>query len=290
MAPMSSGTHLAARGEAFRRLHDVGIFVMPCAWDAITARLFDQAGFAAIGTTSGGVNWSHGRPDYVYSASFDEMLESYGAIADATRLPVSGDLENGYSDDPEGVADVIGRSIAAGMVGGSIEDRSLTDPSGLVPVNLAAEKVAAAREAADASGITYTLTARAESLFTDVDDRLDDAILRVNRYVEAGADCIFIPGVADISSIETVVRNVDAPVSVGIGSGGGSLSLEALTEAGVRRVSTGGALPRSVYAFIRAAAEEMLAGSFAGTVEAIPEDEINNMLTVPPDQRLGSAT
>lgn len=251
---------------------------MPCAWDAISALLFEQAGFAAIGTTSGGVNWSQGRTDYVYSTPAEEMLNSYRRIAAATALPVSGDLENGYSDDPAAVADMIRQSIDAGMVGGSIEDQSLTTKSGLVPIDLAADKILAAREAADASGVVYTITARAESLYTEVSDPLGEAIARANRYVEAGADCIFIPGLSDLADIRVAVQSVGAPLSVGIGSGGAALRLEDLAEVGVRRVSTGGALPRAIYAFVQSVSSEMLAGSFESVVSAIPETEINEML------------
>lgn len=244
----------------------------------MSAKLFEAAGFAAIGTTSGGVNWSHGRTDYVYATSSVDMLHSYRAVADATDLPVSGDLENGYSDDPDAVADLIRRSIDAGLVGGSIEDHSVAHPSGLVPVDLAAEKIAAARAAADATGSTFTITARAESLYTDVTDSLDDAITRAQRYAEAGADCVFIPGVDDLDAIRAVTSAVDAPVSVGIGSGGGALRLDDLAAAGVRRVSTGGALPRAVYSFIVSACRQMLAGSFDAVGDAMSEAEVDALL------------
>ena len=131
--------NLQEKGTAFRQLHESGIFVMPCAWDAISALLFQRAGFDAIATTSGGVNWSHGRPDYVYGVPRDEMLASYGEIAAATHLPLSGDLENGYGDTPSAAADCIRRAIDNGLVGGSIEDHSATHPSGLVPIELAVE-------------------------------------------------------------------------------------------------------------------------------------------------------
>jgi len=267
-----------AKGERFRALHQSGIFIMPCAWDAMSALLFQQAGFEAIGTTSGGVNWSNGQSDYVYGTPSAEMLANYGRIAAATKLPVSGDLENGYSDQLDAVADVVRQAIDAGLVGGSIEDHSTTTTSGLLPVDLAAAKIQTAREAADASGITFTVTARAESFYADVADPLADAIARANRYADAGADCIFIPGLADLETIRAVTREVSAPLSLGIGSGGGTMSLEDLAEAGVRRVSTGGALPRAIYAFIKNASRSMLAGSFESMSGAISEADVNVLI------------
>ena len=267
-----------AKGERFRALHQSGIFIMPCAWDAMSALLFQQAGFEAIGTTSGGVNWSNGQSDYVYGTPSAEMLANYGRIAAATKLPVSGDLENGYSDQLDAVADVVRQAIDAGLVGGSIEDHSTTTTSGLLPVDLAAAKIQTAREAADASGITFTVTARAESFYADVADPLADAIARANRYADAGADCIFIPGLADLETIRAVTREVSAPLSLGIGSGGGTMSLEDLAEAGVRRVSTGGALPRAIYAFIQNASRSMLAGSFESMSGAISEADVNVLI------------
>ena len=251
-----------ARGDAFRALHADDIFVMPCAWDPISALLFERAGFASVATTSGGVNWGKGRPDYVYGVSRDEMLGSYGEIARATQLPLSGDLENGYGDTPEAAAECITAAIEYGLVGGSIEDHSATDPTGMVPIELAVEKIAAARAAADASGITFTITGRAESFYGNVDDPLTDAIERANRYVAAGADCIFIPGLTTIEVIASTAAAVDAPLSIGIGTGGSNYTLDELGDAGVRRISTGGAVPRAVYSAIDQIGREMLDGSF----------------------------
>lgn len=271
---------LSARAAAFRDLHQSGTFVMPCAWDAGSAGLFEHAGFAAIGTTSGGVNWSNARPDYVYAVGRDEMLDAYAAIAFATSLPVSGDLEDGYGDHPDEVAGTIDRAIARGLIGGSIEDQNRSPEPGLRPIEDATERIAAAREAADASGIEFTITARAESYFGGVDDAFADAVERANRYVEAGADCIFVPGPADVATISRLVAEVDGPISVGIGSGGGELTVASLADVGVRRISTGGALPRALAAAVRAASNEMLgAGTFTFTNGAMGEATINSLFT-----------
>lgn len=269
----------AARAAAFRRLHHDGIFLMPCAWDAGSARFLEAAGFAAIGTTSGGVNWSRGRQDYVYSVPRDAMLAEYGEIASAVAVPVSGDLENGYGATPSEVADTIRAAIRLGMVGGSVEDQSDEPGPGLIPIGAAVERVAAAREAADGLLADFTLTARAESFFGGVDDPLADALERTTRYVEAGADCIFVPGLSDLDSLRRLVDAVGVPVSLGVGAGGGSLDLDGLQEIGVRRVSTGGALPRALYAQLVEASRAMLdTGTFAFAGQAIPEDDVNDLM------------
>lgn len=272
---------LREKARVFRELHtSSGIFVMPCAWDAGSARLLQSFGFTALGTTSGGVNWGAARADYVYATPRETMLEAYGAITSAVSIPVSGDLENGYGGRPEDVAATIRLSIEHGMVGGSIEDQSSDAKPGLLDKTHAAERVCAAREAADASGIEYTLTARAESYFGNVADPFSDAVERANCYRDAGADCIFVPGPSDLDTIQAVAGAVDAPLSVGIGSGGGDLDLVSLRDAGVRRVSTGGGLPRALYALIEEASREILQqGTFGYSTRALTEDHLNTLFS-----------
>ena len=263
-------------GQAFRELHTGGTFVMPCAWDAGSARLFEVAGFAAIGTTSGGVNWSNARPDYVYGVDRDTMLDAYASIALATALPVSGDLEDGYGTTANEVGDTIQAAIDRGIVGGSIEDQDRSPVPGLIALDAAVERIAAAREAADIAGIDFTLTARAESYFGGVDDPFADAVERANCYLEAGADCIFVPGPADLATISQLVAEIGGPLSVGIGSGGGELTVASLADVGVRRISTGGALPRALAAAVTAASKEMLrSGTFSFADGAMAESAIN---------------
>ena len=273
----------AAKATQFRALHNDGIFVLPCAWDAGSARLFASAGFAAIGTTSGGVNWSAGRPDYVYSVDRADMISAYGQIAKAVEVPVSGDLENGYGPTTDDVARTIRLSVEHGMVGGSIEDQTSETAPGLFPVGQAVERIAAAREAADASGIDYTITARAESYFGGVTNPFYDAIERANRYALAGADCVFIPGLSTLEELRSAVDAIDAPMGVGIGSGGAELTLDALAEIGVRRVSTGGLLPRALAGFVTRASREMLdLGTFDYGQGAISDIEIDGLHTQSP--------
>lgn len=270
--------HQRAKASAFRALHRRGLFVLPCAWDAGSAKLLSAAGFAAIGTTSGGVNWKNGDRDYVYSVPRDTMLAEYGAIASAVDLPVSGDLENGYGAQPEAVAETIQHSIRHGMVGGSIEDQA-SDGSGLFAIDHAAERIAAARAAANSMLSDFTLTARAESFYGGHADPMADAIMRANRYVEAGADCVFVPGPSTITEFARLVREIDAPISVGIGSGGGALTLAELETIGVRRVSTGGALPRALYSHLISAANEISAhGTFGFCTSAIEAEALEDKL------------
>ena len=274
---MSINTSLQQKGLDFRQLHETGIFVMPCAWDAMSALLFERVGYAAIATTSGGVNWGHGRPDYVYGVPRDEMLASYGQIAAAIQLPLSGDLENGYGDDPSAAAECILQAIEHGMVGGSIEDHAADDLTAMLPVEAAVEKIAAAREAADSSGLTFAITGRAESMYFDVANPLDDAIERSNQYAAAGADCIFIPGLTDIETIASTAANVDAPLSIGIGTGGSNYTVAELADAGVRRISTGGAVPRAIYSSIDSIAREMLDGTFTFMSDIMPDTDVESL-------------
>jgi len=263
---------LRAKAQAFRKLHEQGTFIMPCAWDPASAALFEAAGFVSLGTTSGGVNWSQARADYVYAVDRSEMLAAYQSIVSATSLPVSGDLENGYGDTIADVQSTIAAAIGHGMVGGSIEDQSSESPGALLPVALAAERIAAARATADELLPDFTLTARAESFFGEIADPMSDAIERAHRYVAAGANCIFVPGAVTPDQLALLVAEIPAPISLGIGVGGGDLTTDILAEIGVRRISTGGAIPRMLYAkFLEAATEMHTAGTFTFTADAISD-------------------
>ena len=271
---------LKKKGEAFRALHDAGgCFVMPNAWDIGSAILLQQAGFASIATTSAGVNYSAGVTDYDYAVSREDMIDSYGRIARSVETPCSGDLENGYGDDPETVAETIRLSIEAGMVGGGIEDHSGDSGQPLYDVSFNAERIRAARAAADASGVDFTLTARAECFLVGHEDPLRESIRRLNAYREAGADCLYAPGVRSAEGIGTLTREVDGPVNVVMGLSGAPLSLAELTDLGVRRVSVGGALFRAAYAVVRDAGRAILDdGRFDFAENAIPDAEFNALV------------
>lgn len=208
------------------------------------------------------------------------MLAEYGQIASAVSMPVSGDLENGYGPTPADVAETVRAAIGFGMVGGSFEDQSSDPGPGLMAMLDAAGRIAAARQAADELMANFTITARAESFFGGVDHPFEDAVQRANLYVEAGADCIFVPGLSDLESLKRLVDAVPAPISLGVGSGGGSLAIDRLRAIGIRRISTGGGQPRALYAAIADAGREMLqAGTFTYTDHVIPEDDMNTLMS-----------
>ena len=266
-----------SKAQAFRALHQKPeTFVMPCAWDPSSAIIFEELGFACIGTTSGGVNWSQGRSDYVYSVPREQMLETYAAIAGATSKPVSGDLENGYGDDCSDVSETIRQSIILGMVGGSIEDQTMNASGQLFDTEHAVERIVAARESADSMGLEYTLTARCEAYSTDMADPYTEVVQRLNRYYAAGADCLFVPGISDTKTLQQLVQDVDGPISFGMGASQQPLSIDILSQLGIRRISTGGGLPRAAFSLIRHAATQILeSGTFGYLNSAISDPDIN---------------
>lgn len=268
---------LAAKAAAFRRLHrEVGIFVMPNAWDAGSAKFLQAAGFEAIATTSGGVNWAAGRRDYVYDVPASEMFDAYRHMAEAVDIPVSGDLENGYGRDPETVALTIARSVECGMVGGGIEDSTAEPGQPLYEAELAVERIRAARQAADESGIDYTLTARCEVFCTDLERPYAIAVERCNRFAEAGADCVFAPGLVGRDDIKRFVNDVTVPVNMVVGLAKPQMSVAELQDLGVRRISTGGSLARACFGYLKRIAEEIaINGQFGYLDDAIADPDID---------------
>ena len=222
------------KAEAFAALHAGEPFVIPNPWDAGSARVLAALGFEALATTSSGFAFTLGRRDG--KVNLDEVVEHAAAIDRATELPVSVDLENGYGADPGSVARAIGRVAEAGAVGGSIEDY---DPAGhLYKSQHAAERVAAAAEAARALAFPFVLTARAENHIRGNPD-LDDTIARLRAYEQAGADVLYAPGLHGADEIRAVCAAVSLPVNVLAVPG---FSLAQIVEAGARRVSVGGSL------------------------------------------------
>ncbi len=268
---------IAAKARAFQELHrGPDIFLMPNAWNAGSARILAAAGFAAIGTTSAGMAFSLGRPDYDGRLSRAETIAELGRIAAAVEVPASADLEAGYGPGPEDVATTIREAIAAGAVGGSIEDHTGDPDAPLFEPALAAERIRAARAAANASDIAFTLTGRAECYLVDHPDPFAESVRRANLYRAAGADCLYVPGVRDAATIAGLVREIDGPLNVVIGLAGEPLTLAQLQDLGVRRVSIGGSLARAAFTTIRRAAEEMARnGTFGFTQDAIPDAEMS---------------
>jgi 2-methylisocitrate lyase-like PEP mutase family enzyme len=264
----------AEKGLAFRALHArAGAFVMPNPWDAGTARLLAHLGFEALATTSAGCAFSLGQSDNTLNR--DQAMAHASAIATATDLPVSGDLENGFGDEPKYVAETIRLAAAAGVVGGSIEDMTRQADRPIYEKEYAAERIRAAAEASRALPFAFTLTARAEN-FLAGRHNLADTIGRLQAYQEAGADVLYAPGLPNKNAIAAVVSSVDRPVNVVMGLQGVNLTLEELFALGVRRVSTGSALARvALGAFLRAARGLRETGEFGPLGDAVSYLKIN---------------
>lgn len=265
---------VAAKRAAFRDLHREGCFVLPNPWDVGSARLLQHLGFAALASTSSGYAWTTGRPDY--GVTRDDVLGHLSSICPAVDLPVNADFESGFATDPEGVAVNVGLAIETGVAGLSIEDRSLEAPEGLYETGLAIERIRAARAAIDRSGEDVILVARTEGLLNSPASSLSQAIDRLVAFAEAGADCLYAPGVREKDDIRTMVKAV-APKPLNVLVMGAGLSVAELGELGVRRISVGGTLARVAWGAVLAAAEQMKAGSFDGFAVAAPGKRLNGI-------------
>ena len=264
------------KGRRFRGLHmGESAFIIPNPWDAGTARLLAQLGFQALATTSAGYAFSVGKKDCTIGR--EETMAHVKAIVSATELPVSADLENGFGDAPEVVAETIRLAAGTGLVGGSIEDATGRGDGGVYDVTLAAERVCAAAEVVRELPFPFTLTARAENYLVGRPD-LKDTIARLQAYQEAGADVLYAPGLRTREDIAAVVGAVDRPVNVIMGLQGVRLSLAELSAIGVKRISVGSALSRAALgAFLRAAREMREHGTFLFAEEAATYREINDL-------------
>jgi 2-methylisocitrate lyase-like PEP mutase family enzyme len=264
------------RRQTFRELHRNGCFAIPNPWEIGSARYLEHLGFKALATTSAGYAFSRGLPDGAVGR--DEMLAHVKELVDATDLPVNADFEDGYANDPAGVAESVRLCVARGVAGLSIEDAVDHTAGRLYDIDLAVERIQAAREAICDSGVV--LVGRAEGFLVGRED-LDQVIRRLGAYSEAGADCLYAPGVREREQIKTIVKAVaPKPVNVLIGGPAGLTGSVSLTMAdaaalGVRRVSVGGALARAAWGgFIRAAKQLAEQGTFDGFVGAAPHSEL----------------
>ena len=266
---LSSGTVTQAeKGRRFRALHERdSAFIIPNPYDAGTALVLAQLGFEALATTSAGYAFTIGKRDGELTR--EQALAGASAIASATALPVSADLEHGFGDAPEVAAETIRLAAAAGVVGGSIEDSTGRSDSPIYELELAAEKVRAAAEAARALPFPFTLTARAEN-YLHGRPNINDTIQRLQAYQEAGADVLYAPGLTTKEDIAAVVSSVNRPVNVLMGLPGVRLNLAELSALGVKRVSVGSALSRvALGAFLRAAHQMRKSGTFGFAAEAV---------------------
>jgi 2-methylisocitrate lyase-like PEP mutase family enzyme len=255
--------------EAFRVLHEQpGAFVIPNPWNAGTAKILTALGFEALATTSAGYAFAAGRLDSSAALTREEVLANAKEIAEATHLPVSADLEDGFGRWPDACAETIRRAVDAGLVGGSIEDATGNPDDPIYYFELAVERVAAAAKVAREH--RFILTARAENFLHGRPD-LGDTIRRLQSFAEAGADVLYAPGLPSLDAIREVCASVSKPVNVVMGLKGATYSVEELAAAGVKRISVGGTFARAALgAFVRAAREVKDRGTFDFAVDAIP--------------------
>lgn len=261
----------------FRALHErAGAFVIPNPWNAGTAKILTALGFEALATTSAGYAFAAGKLDSSAALSRDEILANSAEIVNATHLPVSADLEDGFGRDPAACAETIRKAVDAGLVGGSIEDATGDPHQPIYDFSLAIERVAAACEAARACG--FVLTARAENFLHGRPD-LDDTIARLNAFEAAGADVLYAPALGDLDAIRRVCCAVGKPVNVVMGLKGALYSVDELADAGVKRISVGGSLARAALgAFVEAAREVRENGTFAYAQIALPHSDARALM------------
>jgi 2-methylisocitrate lyase-like PEP mutase family enzyme len=261
----------------FRSLHEKGCFVIPNPWDVGSARMLEHMGFPALASTSSGYAWSTGRPDYAVKRS--DVLQHLASLCDAVDVPVNADFESGFAADPEGVAANVRLAIQTGVAGLSIEDRNVEAPFGLYDTVLAVERIRAARAAIDEGGESVMLVARTEGLLSDP-GALSPAIDKLVAFADAGADCLFAPGVREKSDIATMVRAV-APKPLNVLAMRPGLTVAELEDLGVRRISIGGGLARVAWASMMSAAALMKTGSFEGLANAASGKELNAIFRGP---------
>ncbi len=265
----------------FRALHESGCFVLPNPWDVGTAVYLQRLGFKALATTSAGVAFSRGKPDATPALPFDLMLAHIREIVEATPLPVNADFQAGYADEPEGVATNVKLCLETGVAGLSIEDNTGQKESPLYEKPAAVERIRAGRKAIDDSKVPVVLTGRCEAWLVGTPDPLRVALDRLMAYAEAGADCLYAPGVTKIDEIEQIVKAVaPRPVNVLVSSPSKELTVTRLTELGVRRISVGSSMARVAWgAFIRSARSIAETGMFDSFAEAAPFAQLNDMFS-----------
>lgn len=273
---------IAEKRRTFRERHKSGCFVIPNPWDIGSARYLQSLGFKALATSSAAAAWSLGYADG--QLPLQPMLDHIRNIAAATDLPLNADFLGGFADAPEGVAANVTRCIATGVAGLSIEDE-ITGTGRLYDLDLAVERIRAARAAIDAAGGDTLLVARSEVYIIGHDEPLKEAIRRLTAFAEAGADCLFAPGISARDDIATLVSAV-APMPVNVVVRGTELTVADLAEIGVRRISAGGWLARTAWAgFERAARDLAERGRFDAYATAFPGATLNAFFSADAKQR-----
>lgn len=270
-----SDSRFAARRAAFRKLHESGCFLLPNPWDAGSAHALEVLGFKAVATTSSGFAWSRGKPDH--GPDVETVLAHCRDIVAATGLPVNVDFEDGHAPTLDGLKANVRRCVETGIAGLSIEDATGDPAHPLHDVDAAVARIRAARAAIDATGENVMLIGRAEVFFTDRPDPLHEAIHRLRAYSEAGADCLYAPGVGKLEDIKAIVDAVaPKPVNVLVGHPV-PYTLGDLAKLGVRRVSVGGALAGAAWGGFLRAARGLAAGTFNGFADNAQHVELNQL-------------
>jgi 2-methylisocitrate lyase-like PEP mutase family enzyme len=266
--------------RALKALHErAGAFVIPNPWNAGTAKILTALGFEALATTSAGYAFSIGQEDSTADLTRDGILQNAKEIVEATHLPVSADLQDGFGPSPEICAETIRLASAIGLAGGSIEDATGDPTTPIYDFQLAVERIEAAAETAQTH--QFLLTARAEN-FLHGRPNLEDTIRRLQSFADAGADVLYPPGLPSLEAIREVCASVSKPVNVLMGLQGATFSVQELSVAGVKRISVGGSLARAALgAFVRAAREVKNKGTFTYATEAISHAEVSAYMTTP---------
>lgn len=276
---------IADKRRDFRKLHESGCFIIPNPWDVGSARYLESAGFKALASTSSGFAWSQGRPDT--GVRRERVLEHLALMAAATDLPLNADFENGFALDAAGVQESVRLAIETGIAGVSIED-SLgptqtaaahgAAPAPLFELDVAVERIRAARRAIDAAGGDVMLIGRAECFLVGIAD-IDMTVARLKAYADAGADCLYAPGIRSAAHIRAVVEAVrPKPVNLLVG-GPTDLSFAQFAELGVRRISVGGALARAAWGGFLRAARGLERGDFGGFADAPSHPTVNGFFS-----------
>lgn len=265
------------RDEFLKRHHEGPMIRMPNAWDKGTAKIMEDAGAEALGTTSAGILYAQGLPDYEGALTRDDCLRYAEDICSAVDIPITIDSEDGYGDTPEQVAESFKMMIDVGAMGGSIEDHPRVAGRDLLSAEETADRVRAARETIDASGVPFVLTARAECYLVGHPGRLNESIRRIQMYEAAGAHCVYVPGLTNREEIKAVLSAVKCPINVLIGIKTFDLPLLELETMGVRRISTGGSIACAALGLIRAATRGVLDGDIGYRDGMITHDEFTRL-------------
>ncbi len=265
-----------AKAKFFFDLHHKDVpFILPNAWDGGSAKMIARAGFPAVATTSAGIAYSHGVPDG-NNLDPDIMFGVVERIVRAVDVPVTMDMETGYGD----IAKTIHRILEIGAVGANLEDACGAGINDLFDLDTAVEAIKTAKEAI--AGRTFVLNARCDAYLTGQPDALDQALIRGRAYAAAGADCVFIPGVVDLSEIKTLVQEIDAPINILGGVSSQPLCLEDFRQLGVNRITTGGSLMRGTYGHLdRTLGQLKDQGRFDYAIDAIPDTAMNDWMALP---------